>query len=215
VDQELSRALPKRATRSGAGREAAARSFGRAVSRFFRSRYEMNVRPVAEIPDAELLRAAGRDADRFAAFYRRYEQPVLAFMASRTGRPELAADLCAETFAAALAASGRYRPEGESAAAWLFGIARRVLASSVRRGRVEQRARRRLGMLEPLVLDDTDLERVEQIASAPERVLEMLQELPRAQRDAVRERVLEERGYGELALGLLGTRSESRYPVTG
>ena len=78
------------------------------------------------------------------------------------GDPELAADLAAETFAAALVAARRFRGGGAPASAWLVGIARNVLAGSVRRSRVEDRARRRLGM-EPIALDDELLARIERL----------------------------------------------------
>ena len=52
---------------------------------------------------------------------RRYERPVLAFFLYRVGDPELAADLTAEVFAAALASLSRYRPGRAPASAWLFG----------------------------------------------------------------------------------------------
>ncbi len=71
----------------------------------------------------------------------------------RTSDPELAADLGAEVFAAVLASSARYRPRKAPAHAWLFGIAEHKLASSRRRGRVEDRARRRLRMA-PIELED-------------------------------------------------------------
>jgi hypothetical protein len=38
----------------------------------------------------------------FDAFYVRYREPVLGFFARRVGKPEVAADLMAETFARAL-----------------------------------------------------------------------------------------------------------------
>ena len=56
-----------------------------------------------EVTDEQLLSA--RDAASFELFYCRQVDAVLGFFARRTGDPELAADLCAETFAAAL--SGR------------------------------------------------------------------------------------------------------------
>jgi hypothetical protein len=52
--------------------------------------------------DEELLAATATDADAFAVFYRRHLRSVLAYLIRRTGRPDLAADLAAETFAAAL-----------------------------------------------------------------------------------------------------------------
>ena len=57
--------------------------------------------------DEELLLASAGDADAFAAFYRRYADAVLAYFAVRTRRPDVAADLTAETFAAALHGVGR------------------------------------------------------------------------------------------------------------
>ncbi len=131
--------------------------------------------------DDRLLLAATSDADAFGAFYRRYERPVLAFFLHRVGDPELAADLTAEVFAAALAGASRYRPGRAPASAWLFGIAQHKLAKSRRRGVVEDRARRRLGMA-PLTLEDSDLERVEQLAGAEPTATLLLEGLPPEQR---------------------------------
>src|SRR6187402_164437 len=101
--------------------------------------------------------------ESFDAFYVRYREPVLGFFARRVEEPEVAADLMAETFARALV---RYRTAPPDApAAWLFTIARNLLIDSARRGRVETSARRKL-RLEPLVLDDHDIERIAEIAEA-------------------------------------------------
>ncbi len=81
----------------------------------------------------------------------------------------------------------------------MLGIARNKLLESRRRGRVEDRARRRLAF-EPELLDDDDLARVDELAAAPEhQVLELVEQLPKGQRDAVRSRVLEDREYGDIA----------------
>jgi RNA polymerase sigma factor (sigma-70 family) len=148
--------------------------------------------------DDRVLLAAANDPSAFATFYRRYERFVLAFFLRRTGDPELAADLTAEVFAAALAAAGRYRPGRAPATAWLFGIAQHTLAKSRRRGVVEDRARRRLGMA-PITLDDEELDRIERLLGNEASVLSLLEELPAEQRDAVRARVLEDRPYEEIA----------------
>ena len=110
-------------------------------------------------PDEQLLAATPTTPAAFAVFYRRHEAAVLGYFMRRSGNAELAADLAAETFAAALIGSRRYRVGGAPASAWLVGIARNVLSASVRRSRVEDRARRKLGM-EPIVLDDALLERI-------------------------------------------------------
>jgi RNA polymerase sigma factor (sigma-70 family) len=81
--------------------------------------------------DAVLLAGTRADPDAFAAFYRRYERLILGYLLRRTGDPELAADLTAEVFAAALRAASRYRPESSSAAGWLLTIAQRVLTVAV------------------------------------------------------------------------------------
>jgi RNA polymerase sigma-70 factor (ECF subfamily) len=149
--------------------------------------------------DERILAAAARDVDAFAAFYRRWERPVLAYFRRRTGDAELAADLTAEVFAAVLGACARWRPGGAPAASWLFAIAQRTLGRSRRRGLVEDRARRRLAMA-PLELGDDDLRRIDELGDAS--MLMLLDTLPAEQRDAVRARVLEEQSYEEIAARL-------------
>jgi RNA polymerase sigma factor (sigma-70 family) len=148
--------------------------------------------------DDRLLVAAAVDPGAFAEFYGRYERAMLAFFMRRTREPELAADLTAEVFAAALAAVARFRPGGAPASAWLFGIAQHKLAKSRRRGVVEDRARRRLGM-PPLVLADADIEQIEGLAGDGSNVVGLFEGLPAALREAVGARVLEERSYEEIA----------------
>jgi RNA polymerase sigma-70 factor (ECF subfamily) len=146
--------------------------------------------------DEELLIASVKDGEAFAAFYRRHARSVTGFFLHRTGNPELAMDLTAETFAEALAGRRRFDARKGPAAGWLYGIARHKLARALERGRVEDSARRRLGMA-PLVLDDEAIERVE--AAADGRAVELLEGLPEEQRAAITERVLDECGYGEIA----------------
>jgi RNA polymerase sigma-70 factor, ECF subfamily len=109
------------------------------------------------VSDEELLVASVGDEEAFAAFYRRHARPLAGFFMRRTGHAELAADLTAETFAAALAARRRFDPAKGPAVGWLYGIARHKLARTLAHGRVEDRARRTLGMA-PLVLDDEAIE---------------------------------------------------------
>ena len=79
--------------------------------------------------EAALLRAAADDPAAFARFYRRHVHGVIAFFHRRTGDAETAADLTAETFAAALEGCHRYAPDRGAPAAWLYGIAHRQLAA--------------------------------------------------------------------------------------
>jgi RNA polymerase sigma factor (sigma-70 family) len=147
--------------------------------------------------DAALLAAAARDNDAFAVFYRRHVDRVLRYFALRTSDPEQAADLMAETFAAAFIAAPRFRGGGEPPVAWLFKIAQNKLTDARRRGAVRDRARRRLG-LEPLVLEDADLAHIEDLAAAT-GIADLLTELSDDEREAVKARIVDERAYDEIA----------------
>jgi RNA polymerase sigma-70 factor (ECF subfamily) len=150
------------------------------------------------VTDEQLLSAP--DAASFELFYARHVEPMLGFFARRTRDPELAADLCAETFAAALAGRHRYRSEAGAAAAWLYGIGSKKLADAQRRGYAERRARRRLGM-ERIELSDEDIARIERLGEGAEaRVL--MERLAPDQRTAIAAHVLDERPYDEIAAEL-------------
>ena len=156
-----------------------------------------------EFDDLELVAAIVRgDEMAFAALYRRYVPLVLRYCLRETGNREVAADLCAEVFAASLIAVRRYRLEQEDVLAWLLGIARNKLRESRRRGRVEDRARRRMGV-EADALSDEDLERVIELASIDVGALGALVEsLPEDLRRPLLERVVAERPYAEIAAEL-------------
>ena len=150
---------------------------------------------MAEPSDAELLTAS--DTRSFELFYRRNFEAVLGFFARRTRDPELAADLAAETFAAALIARRRFRQGQGRADSWLFSIAYHKLADAQRRGAAEDRARRRLGM-ERIELTDGDLARIEQLADE-NQAQASVDGLPPDQGDAIRAHVLRGRSYADIA----------------
>jgi RNA polymerase sigma factor (sigma-70 family) len=157
-----------------------------------------------ERTDGELLRAiAAGDGAAFAVFYRRHLPGVVSYLVRETGDREVSADLAAEVFAAVFLVARRFRARGGgSAVPWVQGIAQNKLRESRRRGRVEDRARRRLA-LEPEVLDDADLARVDELASSGGGgALDLVDQLPARQRVAIRSRVVEGRGYGEIARDL-------------
>ena len=149
--------------------------------------------------DDALLVAAADDPEAFARFYRLHVRGVIAYFRRRVANAELAADLTAETFAAALAGRRRFAPERGPAAGWLYGIARRQLVTFQRRGHVERRARRRLGMAR-IDLTDEMLERVEAVADAEVAQVDVaLAALPDDQRAAVHARIIEDHDYDEIA----------------
>jgi RNA polymerase sigma factor (sigma-70 family) len=150
--------------------------------------------------DGELLdRTIAGDREAFGVLYERRHDLVLAFLLKRTRNPEVAMDLMAETFAAALVAL-LDRPPAivGSAAPWLLTIARNTMIDSYRRGRVESTARERLA-LEPVQIDDSDVELVLRTAAETDLLIRLSEELPADQFDALRARVLDERGYDEIA----------------
>jgi RNA polymerase sigma-70 factor (ECF subfamily) len=130
----------------------------------------------------------------FGHFYDSYVRSLLAFFQRRVGDPEAAADLTAETFAAALVARKRFR--GDSPTAWLFSIAQHKLADFHRRGFAETRMRARLGM-EPVEVTAEDAELIRWLGD--EVATQLIEELPAAQRDAIRAHVLDDREYAEIA----------------
>jgi RNA polymerase sigma factor (sigma-70 family) len=165
-------------------------------------------------PDDEAILAALDTApEAYAVFYRRHVAGLLGYFLRRTHDPELAADLCAETFAAALDGAHRFDPARGPAVAWLYGIARRLLAHAQRRGVVEDRARRRLGMA-PLDLTDAAIERIEALAGSEHVLAEAFRDLPPDQRTAIQARVIDERDYDEIALAAATSESVIRKRVS-
>jgi RNA polymerase sigma factor (sigma-70 family) len=165
-----------------------------------------------DLDDATLVREFARSSEAFAALYRRYERAVLGYFVRRTATPEAAADLAAETFAAAL--EGLRAGNGPSGwfGGWLFGIARHKLADSYRRGVVEDEVRRRLRM-EPLTLTDDELERIHELGAVLP-VQALVAGLPADQREAIAARIVDERDYAEVADRLACSQMVARKRVS-
>lgn len=155
----------------------------------------------ATASDAELIRRSAVEVDAFAELYDRHAPAVLAYFVRRTGCAQTAADLTAETFAAAFSSRRRFRDVGAPGRAWLFTIASRQLSRFVRTERVASRSRRRLG-IEPVELDAVDIERVERLVDLePVRAVlaDAVSALPDSQADAVRLRIGEQLPFAEVA----------------
>lgn len=150
-----------------------------------------------DLSDAELIEAAGSDAEAFGVLYERHA--LLIYRWCRRRLEWAASDLTAETFAQAWLSRERFRDEhGGSALPWLFGIARNVLLETVRHDRVETRARERLGL--PLDLGAEDgYARVDDRLSTRLALADALDDLPEHEREALELRVVGELPYDEVA----------------
>jgi RNA polymerase sigma factor (sigma-70 family) len=163
------------------------------------------------LSDQELLVLAGEAPLAFGAFYRRHVHAVHGYFRRRVFDVETAFDLTAETFATALRAVPHYEPRPEPARAWLFGIARNTLLEALRRGQVEDRARRALAM-EPIVLDDDDVATLDLLTETP--ALEAIEELPDDHRAAVIARHVDGESYADIAERLACSQSVVRQRVS-
>jgi RNA polymerase sigma factor (sigma-70 family) len=162
--------------------------------------------------DAALVRAAATDPSAFAELYARHVEAVYRWFQRRL--QWAASDLTAETFARAWLVRRRFRDErAGSALPWLLGIAANVLADTVRRDRIETRARERLGLPLDLASDD-GYSTVEERLS-PRLALERgLLSLPEHERSALELRVLDELPYAQVAKRLAIRPAAARLRVS-
>jgi len=154
-------------------------------------------------------------AEEFVELYEREAEPVLVFFVRRTFDAELSMDLTAETFAQAWRGWARVRPGGpEETRGWLFTIARRQLGRYRRRGRVEQRALRMLGIASPSLAaaDIAEIHEAAELSTLREALRAELASLTADQRDALQLRIVEELPYVVVAkrLGISETNARAR-----
>jgi RNA polymerase sigma factor (sigma-70 family) len=162
--------------------------------------------------DAQLLGAAATAAAPFRELYERYAERIHGFHLRRTGDADAALDLTAETFARAWLGRTRFREDaGGSAAPRLYGIARNVLLESVRRGRLEHDACRRLGVFERLEREPAAIEPDETWLDGLDDALDSL---PAGQREAVELRVMHDLEYDGVAEALATTPRAARVRVS-
>jgi RNA polymerase sigma-70 factor, ECF subfamily len=166
----------------------------------------------SERTDAELIRAASREPAAFGELYRRHAPAVHAWCVRRLAWA--ASDLTAETFAQAWLSRRSFRDRRDgSALPWLLGIARNVLRESVRRDRIETRARERLGLPLDLAVEDgyADVD----ARLSPRRGLEdALAELPEHERQALELRVVGGLEYADVADALAIRPAAARLRVS-
>ena len=145
----------------------------------------------------------GSDAEIFEAFYREHVEDLQRFIARRVGERERAPDLTAEIFLAAIESAGRYRPGRGTPRAWLYGIARVVIANDARRRDAERQRedRWRGGAL----LDSDDAARIDERIDAAARSRDLhaaMDRLPEAERAVLELVALDELTVAEAAAAI-------------
>jgi RNA polymerase sigma-70 factor (ECF subfamily) len=141
------------------------------------------------------VEAAQRDPSRFADLYEQNFHRVYAWIARRAGDRHLAEALTADTFREALAGIRKFEWRGVPFAAWLLGIASRVLADHWKR------SGRELG--NPVTASDAAVPaEIERSAM----LFQLVDRLPEAQFRVIHLRFVEQKSIREIA-GELG-RSE-------
>ena len=140
-----------------------------------------------EHDDRLRVEAAQSDPSRFADLYERNFNVVYAYMARRVGERHQAEDLTADVFREALAGIRKFEWRGVPFAAWLMGIASRVLADHWKRsGRETGNPAPEPGAIPP------EIERSAML-------FQLVDRLPEAQFRVIHLRFVEQRSIREIA----------------
>jgi RNA polymerase sigma factor (sigma-70 family) len=154
------------------------------------------------LTDAQALGALRRDPEAVCALYDRHVVELVRFLQRVGATQEVAWDVAQETFARLLARGYRGRVAADASAwPWLAVTSRNLLRDGQRRGRVDERARRRIGVS---IVDGGEGELEDALARLDtERrgvgIGEALASLVPTQREAVLGRVVDEKEYEVLA----------------
>lgn len=111
---------------------------------------EPRARP--RVSDADVITRSVTEAEAFAVIFERHFDEIHRYLRRRY--PEAAEELACEVFAAAFDARSRYRPCGDSARPWLYGIASHLLSKRRRREVRSLRAHARSAGASAFATDD-------------------------------------------------------------
>jgi RNA polymerase sigma-70 factor (ECF subfamily) len=153
--------------------------------------------------DPNRLPSIAYDPATLEDFYREHIGLVQQFVVRRVADPYLAADLTAEVFLAAIDAAPNYHPDRAAPAAWLYGVARNVVAAEYRRSTRERRANARIEGRR--LLDENDVERIQEridAAGQARELFEALEQLPAGERAVLELVALDELTVTEAASAL-------------
>lgn len=147
--------------------------------------------------------AIGHDPEALERFYREHVETVQRFIARRVASPELAADLTADVFLAAIQAASTYDAARGNETSWLLGIARHRVADSYRSAAIEQRANS--AIIGSRLLDQDDYARVHErldAESTARGLYKRIQSLPEPERSVLELVAVDDLTVTEAALTL-------------
>lgn len=167
-----------------------------------------------EPSDAAVLSALRHEPEQVALLYDRYARRLVRHLQSEGASEEVALDATQETFARLIVRRRRVRPAPDGTIwPWLVVTGRNLVRDWQRRGKVERRARQRLGLAlgEDAILDSNS--RLDAGARRAE-LRAALASLSPHQRAAVYGRVVDELEYPQLARATGSTEQAARRRVS-
>lgn len=142
-----------------------------------------------ETDERLLIEAAQRDPLRFAELYENNFERVYAFVAYRVRDRDEAQDLTAEVFHQALAGIQRFEWRGLPFAAWLLGIAARIVADRWAL----------LGKRQEVPADELEQAGIDAAIEQRAMLFQLVDALPADQRQVINRRFVDQRSVREIA----------------
>lgn len=143
-----------------------------------------------ESDERSLIEAAQRDPVQFAELYEQNFDRVYAFVSYRVRDRDEAEDLTSEIFQRALASIQRFEWKGLPFAAWLLGIANKVLANRWER----------LGKRQEIPADEIEFRGTDAAIEQRAMLFELVDALPADQQQVIVRRFVDQRSIREIAL---------------
>jgi RNA polymerase sigma-70 factor (ECF subfamily) len=144
---------------------------------------------LANDDERRLIAASQKDPRQFAELYKRYVDPIYAFIITRVYNRSTAEDLTAHVFHHALANLQRFEWRGIGFSPWLFRIAANALSDHWKRSARESGLQESEGSYQP------DFEAIERRV----RAFGMVERLPSEQKQVIVMRFAEEKSTREIA----------------
>ncbi len=159
---------------------------------------------LTQLDEKALVARAKSDKDAFGELYSRYVERIYNYILYRTGNREDAEDLTARTFQRAMKHIGNYKDQGVPFSAWLYRIARNLVANHHR-----DNGRRQMVSLDEIINTkegEGSPERLVQMVESEETLLTAIRRLPSDRQELLLLKFLDRMPNSEIG-ALLG-RSE-------